>query len=258
MLRKRLILASGLNRVLAPLILAALILPCGVAAPALAGSLFGAKPPPEDAPDPNALTQEFISPMGEPFRGHRVDPYPVAAWFKGADANGDGVVTIEEFRADAMRFFKALDKDADGVLDEKEITAYEDQMVPEIKAAMGRDPTAIATHEYADTTRGYGDEAPVNYIEDASRVGDARQRDAGKDAKIERLAPRRGAGVFSFFDEPEPVRADDTNIDFRVSLREWMAAADRRFHQLDLKHDGKLTLDEMPQTPYQRAMLRRK
>ncbi|RZJ79692.1 MAG: hypothetical protein EON88_32750, partial [Brevundimonas sp.] len=35
--------------------------------------------------------QIFVSPFGEPFKSQPGEPYPVAAWFAGADANGDGI-----------------------------------------------------------------------------------------------------------------------------------------------------------------------
>ena len=57
----------------------------------------------------------FISPMGEPFRAPISQPYPSATWFAGADANHDGVLSREEFRADALRFFKLLDVTKDGL-----------------------------------------------------------------------------------------------------------------------------------------------
>ena len=39
----------------------------------------------------------FISPAGEPFRAGPTEPYPVAAWFAGADKNGDGRVSADEW-----------------------------------------------------------------------------------------------------------------------------------------------------------------
>ena len=67
----------------------------------------------------------FFSPCGEPFRGHDKGPYAVALWFAQADANKDGVLTREEFRADAVRFFASLDLNKDGKLDSAEIKHYE-------------------------------------------------------------------------------------------------------------------------------------
>jgi hypothetical protein len=222
----------------------------------LAAAAFAARAQDDD---PQALTQEFISPMGEPFRAHRNEPYPVDAWFKQADTDGDGALSKAEFQADALRFFKRLDKDGDGYLDDHEVDAYENEIAPEIKAAMGPDPNAVhaRTPTYEDY-RGPNGEAPTTYASEASRINDSRARDADKRERDAQLSRRRGAGVFSFFDEPEPVRAADTNIDFRISLTEWMAAADRRFKELDLNHDGKLERSELPMTPFQRAILKRK
>ncbi|HEY3814871.1 MAG TPA: hypothetical protein VGL66_16760 [Caulobacteraceae bacterium] len=206
--------------------------------------------------DPNTLTQEFISPMGEPFRGKVADPYPVEAWFRGADTGAKGYLTKQDFEADAQRFFKRLDADGDGYLDDHEIDAYEDKIAPEIKAAMGPDPNAVHYSPSAIDMGQMNGESPVTYRDSASRIDDDKAANAGKDAREQALAARRGAGVFGFFNEPEPVRAADTNIDFRVSMKEWIEAADRRFGELDKRHDGKLTRDELPLTPFQMYMRR--
>ena len=208
--------------------------------------------------DPNALTQEFISPMGEPFRGHTGEPYPVEAWFKGADAGAKGYITKQDFEADAQRFFKALDTDGDGYLNDQEIDAYENTIAPEIKSAMGPDPNAVHYEPSAIDLGQMNGEAPAVYKDSASRIDDNNAANAGKEERKAQLEARRGAGVFGFFNEPEPVRAADTNIDFRVSMKEWIEAADRRYAELDLRHDGKVTRDELPLTPFQHYVLRQK
>ena len=206
--------------------------------------------------DPSALTQEFISPMGEPFRAVAKDPYPVEVWFKGADAGAKGYITKQDFEADAQRFFKALDTDGDGYLNDQEIDAYENNVAPEIKAAMGEDPNAVHYAPSAIEMGQMNGETPAVYKDSASRIDDDKAANADKDQRRAQLEARRGAGVFGFFNEPEPVRAADTNIDFRVSMKEWIEAADRRYAQLDLRHDGKVTRDELPLTPFQ-AYVRR-
>jgi hypothetical protein len=206
--------------------------------------------------DPNAFTQEFISPMGEPFRGKAADPYPVEVWFKGVDVGAKGYITKQDFEADAQRFFKALDTDGDGYLNDQEVDAYEDHVAPEIKAAMGADPNAVHYEPSAIDMGQMNGESPAIYKDSASRIDDDKAANAGKEARAAALEARRGAGVFGFFNEPEPVRAADTNIDFRVSMKEWIEAADRRYAQLDLRHDGKVTRDELPLTPFQRYVRR--
>ena len=49
----------------------------------------------------------------------------------------------------------------------------------------------------------------------------------------------------------EPVSSADLNFDGKISLAEFMTAADRRFDQLDKDRLGYLTLATLPQTPEQ-------
>ena len=68
----------------------------------------------------------------------------------------------------------------------------------------------------------------------------------------------QGAAPYTLLIEAEPLTAADTNLDGRVSKAEFMAAADRRFAILDKRHDGKLTLDELPKTPSQIELEKRR
>ena len=46
-------------------------------------------------------------------------------------------------------------------------------------------------------------------------------------------------GIRQLLDEPEPVSGADFDLDGRVSLDEWMRAADRRFDLLDADKTGR-------------------
>jgi hypothetical protein len=205
----------------------------------------------QDAPK-KRITQMFISPMGEPFRAGPGDPYPVDLWFKGADANGDGIVTREEFRADALRFFKQLDTDSDGMLDGDEIKIYENKVAPEITADIMMSDNQRehgATPDYI-FERGPGGEAPqITIAGGGSRID--KDHAAKHSAEANLMNSRRGAGKFGFLDDTDPVHGCDTNIDFRVSLREWMEAADRRFIRIDTAHKGQIAFADLPSTPFQ-------
>jgi hypothetical protein len=92
--------------------------------------------PPGDEDGPRRpMRQLFISPAGEPFRAEPDAPYPVAAWFAGADSDHDGALTREEFVADSLRFFDIIDVDHNGVVDGFEVSHYETQIAPEILMA---------------------------------------------------------------------------------------------------------------------------
>ena len=141
----------------------------------------------------------FISPSGEPFRASPSAPDGFEAWFARLDANHDGRIDRDEFRADAARYFKVLDANGDGVIDGFEVSAYEKSVAADLDIG------------------GQG----------FSGAGAAK------------------AGVATLLAEPEPVSGADVNLDSRITMTEWLAAADRRFDMLDPKHLGYLTHDAL-------------
>ena len=175
--------------------------------------------------------QGFISPMGEPFHARLGLPYPSADWFAKADADHDGVVTREEFRADAMRFFKTLDVNADGRINDAEVNRYERVVAPEIVAA------AVDTSALSLQATGDGEDGPKH-----TRLSTQRQ----------------GAAFFGLLNDAEPVRSADTDFNMKVTQDEWLAAADRRFRSLDAAGKGGLRLADLPVTPTQAQFARQK
>lgn len=165
--------------------------------------------------------QLFLSPGGQPFRAAAGQPYPVAAWFAKADADRDGRLTREEFRADAEAWFKVLDANGDGMIDMPETTRWEEELVPELgRLSIGGGMV--------------GRRAPPRRNELSTRG--------------------QGAAAFSLINEPHPVRGADADLSFSVSLAEWRAAADRRFALLDPDGDGGVRLAELKPTPAQGRM----
>jgi hypothetical protein len=184
----------------------------------------------QDRAAPARGPQLFISPAGEPFRAPPGAPYPVAAWFEGADANHDGALTRDEFVADAVRFFGVVDADHDGVIDGFEVANYEQHIAPEIiggsaPGALRRGPRGLGVAE------GQDDDGP-------------RRRSAGANVL-------QGASLFGLIAEPEPVMAADGDFDRRISKDEAIRAAKTRFALLDTDKDGLLKLAELPKTPVQ-------
>lgn len=177
----------------------------------------------------------FFSPSGEPYRGADKDPYAVAAWFAHADANKDGVLSKEEFRADAMRFFAVVDLNKDSKIDSAEVKNYETRIAPEVLARSFDSPET-------DGKKGPVDVGPHS----DTRLGNLKsQIDDGQN--------RQGAGYFSFLDEPEPLTAADLDFNNKVTREEWLAAANRRFGRLDPAGTGAIKLADLPKTPIQIA-----
>jgi Ca2+-binding EF-hand superfamily protein len=74
----------------------------------------------------------FISPMGEPFHDAGDG---LTTWFRQADRNHDGFLTMDELRQDAQRFFLVLDANHDGEIDPDEVDHYETVLAPEIRSS---------------------------------------------------------------------------------------------------------------------------
>jgi len=186
----------------------------------------------EGGPGAGGGPQLFISPAGEPFRAPGGAPYPVAAWFAGADADHDGALTRDEFVADSLRFFAVVDGDHNGVIDGFEVSIYETRIAPEIIG--GAAPGAMR--------RGPMGQGPNSGDGDAPR-----RRPQGSNVL-------QGAALFGLIAEPEPVMASDGNFDRRITKDEATKAAKTRFALLDTNKDGVLRLDELPKTPSQAGL----
>ena len=206
-----------------------------VSAIALAWSAFAAPTP--------TTPKLFLSPSGEPFRPSPSAPDPMKAWFDQADTKHQGYLDREEFRADAVRFFKRLDANGDGVIDGFEVADYEHKLVPELAAeAEGPAPQAPGEHPVSGGPRGRGHDGG-DRSSTSAQDHDAQNRDtqAGRE-RTRGPSPRR---IQQLIGEPEPVTGADYNFDTHITLDEWLRATDQRFEILDEHKDGKLTLEEL-------------
>src|SRR5438067_576151 len=137
----------------------------------------------------------FISPMGEPFRAHSASDDTLADWFRQADRNHDGTLTVDEMKADAERFFATLDTSHDGEIDPDELAHYEYEVAPDIQ---------VMTR----TRRMPGQPAPKAIQSDAggSQSRMSRRRDEREfDSSLGIGGALQGAARYSLLNMPEPV-----------------------------------------------------
>jgi hypothetical protein len=207
-------------------------------APAAFGSAALAAQDDDDAP-PNV----FLSPCGKPFRAHIAEPYPVVAWFKAADKNGDGKLDRTEFIADAEAFFAMLDVNGDGVIDNIEVSRYERQIAPEV----------IGYRVTLGDIRGagglYGGRLWRAQIQGNAPIAPEEPQEPRPPHDIDESG--QGASPYGFFAEPEPVMAADENLNGRIRKAAFLRLAGRHFDRLDADERGYLTLDKLPKTGIQ-------
>jgi len=189
----------------------------------------------EEPPKPITVTgyrwAPFLSPMGEPFRSRTPDDDPFARWFHQADGDQDGMLTADEMRADAERFFAALDVNRDGRIDSEERMTYESKIAPEVQVNSDwkrtRQETAAEARSSDDSDRGN------------------RRRRWSNEIDGYQLDGLQGAARYGLLNLPEPVAGADANFDRFVSLDEFRSAASYRFQLLDRDRSGRLTLKNL-------------
>lgn len=173
----------------------------------------------------------FISPMGEPFRPRRPDEDALADWFRQADRNHDGFLSLDEMTADADRFFATLDTDHNGEIDPEELVAYEWEIAPEIQVnsrLRRARPAAAQASPVADKSRG-------------DDKGARRPRESYD--PLDRSP--QGAARYALINMPEPVAAADADFNRGISLAEFRDAAITRFQLLDKARSGRLTVPQL-------------
>jgi Ca2+-binding EF-hand superfamily protein len=176
----------------------------------------------------------FISPMGEPFRARTKADDTLAKWFYQADRNHDGVLTVDEFQADADRFFAILDTNHDGEIDPTELSYYEWEVAPDIQVM-------------AKTRRMPGDTSapPPQPGPDRGPGHDRKAMREEDDAQLGMAGSLQGAARYGLLNIPEPVAAADTDFNRGISREEFRRAAVERFRLLDSAHQGRLSLAQL-------------
>ena len=173
----------------------------------------------------------FISPMGEPFRARSTNDDPFVRWSRQADRDGDGFLTADEMRGDAVRFFERLDSDHDGKINSEELVAYETEIAPEVQVNSNWKRTWVESAAKAQS----GDD------------GDRRDRRRRRGDSVDgyHIDGLQGAARYGLLNIPEPVAGADLDLNGIVTIDEFRRSAVYRFQLLDTQRQGRLSLPEL-------------
>ncbi|MBY8829405.1 EF-hand domain-containing protein [Hephaestia mangrovi] len=210
---------------------------------------FDGPPPPGGNGGRPLDARLFVSPMGEPFRGDEDGLRPQDVWFRAADRNGDGAITVDEMAADADRFFAILDRNRDGGIDPDEVAYYEKVLLPQ--SGGGDGPPRGGRPDGEDHGHGPGRRRPPGggFGGGGSPPGGGQPPRGGDDHASKDDRPdysAMGASRFGYLRLPEPVSAADTDFNRTITQLEFEAAARQRFALLDRNHDGRIVPGELP------------
>ncbi len=196
---------------------------------------------------------------------------------RGADANGDGVVTLEEMQAQSARHFEKMDVDDNGVIDaadrkarhaqhfskidsngDGQLSQEEMQAAHETRRERHAEKRArLAEHRAerraerfakfdADGSGGL-DEAELRAMHEARKEHRAERRTESRVKKHRRMQ-RHGMRM---------LKRADTNGDSAVSRAEFDAAVAARFARVDTDGDGQITAEERKAAHAERKKLQR-
>jgi hypothetical protein len=186
---------------------------------------------PEAGPMQATGARLFVSPAGAVFRPAGAGERPIEAWFRAADADGDGALVLAELRADFARAFTAFDRDGDSEIEPDEVALYERDILPEMASHGGRGGAGMGRRPGGMGRPGGG-----------RGRGGMRSGGGGRAAGLARMT---GAARFGLLPIAHPIMDADTDFNRGVSRAEWDAAAGRRFVMLDSTRSGRLTLAEL-------------
>jgi Ca2+-binding EF-hand superfamily protein len=158
-----------------------------------------------------------------------------------ADANGDGIITHEEFAAQAAQRFQRLDANNDGKLSGDELRG---RMAERAQGGVITKAQFMAESDERFQKMDANHDGRITQDEMQAMMQafrDRREQTGSQPAGDRNMAsPPPGAPRGE-----ERLERIDTNHDGRISREEMRAASDRRFDKMDANHDGFIDQAEM-------------
>jgi Ca2+-binding EF-hand superfamily protein len=169
----------------------------------------------------------IFSPNGEPLNGGPLGRPTcrdaMSHWFDRVDANHDGVISREEFMADAQTQFQRMDIDKNGYLLAEEVGRFR-----------------LPYEQQSDA----GASAQGDQGSGSQQAGRRQDRRGGSHGGKSGNSPSEANPA----DQPDPVMSAGTGGDFKVTPDEFLTQARNIFAEIDADHHGVLSRDDVLKT----------